>query len=137
MRYLALVFFTISLLACNSNGKKSADERKDTSAVNNPTTQPGETNPAKDPIMDTLLKLPFIIKSNRYIDSISNHQQGITFISDTAEGMITVKAGYNGAERFETYYHFSVDPTTLEIKILDIISGDYISLEEYIKSNPE
>jgi hypothetical protein len=51
--------------------------------------------------------------------------------------MITVKAGYNGAERFETYYHFSVDPKTLEIKILDIISGDYISLEEYIKSNPE
>ena len=137
MRYLALVSFTIGLLACNNSGKKSPDERKDTPAVNNPTALPGETNPAKDPITDTLLKLPFIIKSNSYIDSISNHRQGIAFISDSTEGMITVKAGYNGAERFETYYHFSVDPKTLEIKILDIISGDYISLEEYIKSNPE
>jgi hypothetical protein len=137
MRYLALVFLVISILACNSNKERSPVESKDTTAVNNETALPAETNPVKDPITDTLMKLPFIIQSNRYIDSISSGQKGIAFLADTADGIISVKAGYNGEERFETYYDFSIDPRTFDIKILDIISGEYISLAEYIKKNRE
>ena len=46
-------------------------------------------------------------------------------------------AGYNGAERFETYYNFTVDPKSLEIKVMDPVGGDYISIEEFIKKNKE
>jgi hypothetical protein len=88
-------------------------------------------------ISDTLMKLPFIEKSNNYIDSFSHHQHGISFMSDTAGNKISVMAGYNGPERFETYYNINIDPKTFEIKILDPLSGDFISIDEYIKKNQE
>ncbi len=81
------------------------------------------------------MKLSFIQESNRYIDSLSGHQRGIAFLRDSSDGRISIRAGYNGPERFETYYDFSIDPATNEIMILDAIVGDYISLEEFIKKN--
>jgi len=88
-------------------------------------------------ITDTLMKLPFIVKSNSYIDSFSNHRHGIAFMSDTTGNQISVAAGYNGPERFETYYNFRIEPKTFAIKILDPSGGGYISIDEYIKKNPE
>jgi hypothetical protein len=60
-------------------------------------------------ISNALMKLPFVMECNDYIDSFSNHRQGIAFIVDEPlenETDISVKAGYNGGERFETYYRF-------------------------------
>ena len=91
----------------------------------------------EEKITDTLMKLPFIEKSNNYIDSFSNHTHGIAFMSDTAGHEISVMAGYNGPERFETYYNFCIDPKTFEIKILEPLSGDFISISEYIKKNQQ
>jgi hypothetical protein len=56
------------------------------------------------------MKLPFVEKSNSYIDSFSNHRHGIAFMLDTAGNKISVLAGYNGPEKFETYYNFSINP---------------------------
>jgi len=60
-----------------------------------------------------LLKLPFVARSNKYIDSFSNHKQSIAFMLNepaTNETEIDVQAGYNSDERFETYYRFFVIP---------------------------
>ncbi len=91
----------------------------------------------EDKITKALMKLPFVKKTNAYIDSFSNHQHGIAFMLDSlekGEKEIAVRAGYNGDLRFETYYFFYVNPKTMEIKVLDVINDKKLSVKEYIKS---
>ena len=135
MKISLLGLLIFAFISCNNKSAKPSDDRKGTSSYLSDTTITDVNIPVKDPVTDTLMKLPFVINSNHYIDSISNHQHGISFIADTADNEILVKAGYNGTERFETYYHFSIDRKTSEIKILEPVTGDYISLEEYQKNN--
>lgn len=82
------------------------------------------------------MKLPFVLKSNNYIDSFSNHAHGISFMMDEPTGDepdISVLAGYNGQQRFETYYHFLVNPKTLEIQVYDPVADTRLSVKEYLK----
>lgn len=88
-------------------------------------------------ITTALLKLPFVQKSNNYIDSLSNHKHGIAFMLDKPEANetdISVQAGYNGDERFETYYRFFVNPKTLDIKVYDVAADKKLTLKEYLKT---
>ncbi len=91
----------------------------------------------EDKITAALRKLPFVKKSDKYIDSISNHKHGIAFLLEEPakdETDIPVQAGYNGAERFETYYRFFVNPKTLEIKVYDVVEDKKLTLKEYLKT---
>jgi len=89
-------------------------------------------------ITDTLLTFPFVRESNTYIDSLSAHTKGISFILDSSgKNEISVMAGYNGSDRFETYYNFTVDRRDMSILITDPASGEMITIEEYIKKNKE
>lgn len=136
MKKILMLSCTLFFLACNNGKDNKVNGNQDTAAVTGQaelTTDRSTT--AANPITDTLMKLPFIIKSNNYIDSFSNHKHGIAFISDTADQEISVKAGYNGDERFETYYDITIDRKTGEIKVLDPIEGDYIPLKDYLKNN--
>lgn len=148
MRYFLFLFLIIVFLSCNNDGKNgnapSGDSAADYSStdVNKPVSSSRFIYRFADSILearinDTLMKLPFVQKSNNYIDSFSNHQHGIAFMSDSTGNIISVMAGYNGPERFESYYHFRINPKTFEIKILDPLSGNYISTDEYLKNNPE
>lgn len=88
-------------------------------------------------ITTALLKLPFVNKNNAYIDSFSHHRHGIAFMLEnpqTKETDISVQAGYNGDQRFETYYRFSVDPKTLEIKVYDPVNNKKLTVQAYINS---
>lgn len=88
-------------------------------------------------ITEALMKLPFVMKSNNYIDSFSNHQRGIAFMMDEPqenETDISVQAGYNGGERFETYYRFFVNPKTMEIQVYDPVEDKKLSIKEYLKT---
>lgn len=91
----------------------------------------------EDKITKALMKLPFVIKSNKYIDSLSDHKHGIAFLMDKPEASetdIPVQAGYNGNERFETYYRFFVNPKTLEIKVYDPVEDKKLTVKEYLKT---
>ena len=91
----------------------------------------------KQKVTDALMKLPFVMKSDYYIDSFSNHQHGIAFMMDEPHGNETdvlVKAGYNGGERFETYFRFFVNPTTMEIKVYDPVEDKKLTIKEYLKT---
>ncbi len=88
-------------------------------------------------ITGALMKLPLVIKSSQYIDSISNHKHQIAFMLDgpaAPETDIPVQAGYNGNERFETYYRFFVNPKTLEIKVYDPVEDKKLTVKEYLKT---
>lgn len=91
----------------------------------------------EDKITAALLKLPFVKKSDKYIDSISNHKHGIAFLLEEPakdETDIPVQAGYNGNDRFETYYRFFVNPKTLEIKVYDVVEDKKLTVKEYLKT---
>lgn len=88
-------------------------------------------------ITAALLKLPFVIKSNQYIDSFSNHQHGIFFMLDNpteTDSDIHVQAGYNGDQRFETYYRFYVNSKTMEIKVYDAVEDKKLTVKEYLNT---
>lgn len=132
---IILFVLCLLLLSCNNNNKEQPALNKDTTIFTSNEAADNDAKPEVDPIIDTLMKLPFIIKSNAYIDSFSNHQHGIAFMSDTTDAVISIRAGYNGAERFETYYDFIIYQKTGEIKIMNPADGDYIPLKEYLKNN--
>jgi hypothetical protein len=140
---LLFLFLLIAVTACNNATDKDKVVVKD-SAVN--TIQPDSTSnyihsfadtALEDKITAALLKLSFVQKSDKYIDSFSNHKHSIAFLMDEPaanETDIPVQAGYNGNDRFETYYRFFVNPKTLEIKVYDAAEDKKLTVKQYLKT---
>lgn len=143
MKYALIIAMLVCFTACNNSSEKTGPGTADTS-VTTLKAEPSDKyiHTFTDTSLETkitaeLMKLSFVKKSNAYIDSFSNHQHGIAFMMDEPkenEKEITVRAGYNGGERFETYYHFVVDPKTMEIKIYDPIEDKTLTLKEFLKT---
>ncbi len=143
MKYVLVLMLLVSFTACN-NASKTEEAVVHDSAANH--VQPDSSSKFIHTFSDTalenkittaLLQLPFVIKSDRYIDSFSNHKHGIAFILDDPdpnEPDVSVQAGYNGAERFETYYRFFINPKTMEIKVYDAVADKKLTLKEYLKT---
>lgn len=139
------LFFLLILLVCgcNNDNETAPGASADSSKTN--TQQDSSSHivynftdtTLQARIKDTLMRLSFVKESNRYIDSISEHKKGISFITDTANNEISVMAGYNGSERFETYYNFTINPGTFDIKVLDPASGEFVTVAEYLKRNKD
>ena len=141
------IFLSILLLsffvACNSSNQNNNTVVKDSVIVTSkPDSELHYVHNVTDTLLETkiidkLMKLPFVKKSDKYIDSFTNHQRGIAFMVDSlqqGQTEVFVRAGYNGPERFETYYQFYVDPRTLEIKVYDVVNDAKMTVKEYIKS---
>ena len=140
---LSFLLLLITFASCNNEVDKNVPLVKD-SVVN---TKPADTtsnyiHAFTDTVLETkitnaLMKLSFVIKSDKYIDSFSNHKHGIAFMMDKGEAGETdvqVQAGYNGHDRFETYYRFFVNPKTLEIKVYDVAEDKKLTIKEYLKT---
>ncbi|MGZ3931797.1 MAG: hypothetical protein ACXVP0_10605, partial [Bacteroidia bacterium] len=85
-------------------------------------------------IMSTVMSLPEAEKAGRYIDSISNHTKGVGGIIDGPEPdkpEYGVRIGYNGDERFETYYFFYVDTITFRVKVQDVALDTILPIEDW------
>lgn len=143
MRILFAAFLLFSFTACNNDSTvKEEPVAKVDSLPKEPANKAEQgyihrfTDTAlEQKVTAVLMKLPFVQKSNRYIDSISNHKQGISFMLDNTRGAgISVLAGYDSDERFETYYHFYVDPQTMEVKIYDPLENKTVPVKEYLKT---
>lgn len=140
MRYLLCSLLLWALAACHS-GDTHAPASTDSSAQASSDSDGRYIHHFGDSLLeasitDTLLKLPFVKQSNRYIDSISHHQHGMAFLLDSATNDangITVQAGYNRDDRFETYYRFRVNPRSLEIKVYDVAEDSLLSVKDFIK----
>jgi len=145
MKIFLSILMLSFLIACNSSGDKKAEPTVKDSVATTPKPDSemhyvhSFTDTAlENKITGKLMTLSFVKKSNAYIDSFSNHQHGIAFMvdrgGDSTDTDISVEAGYNGDERFETYYHFYVNPKTLEIKVLDIVNDKKLTVKEFIKT---
>jgi hypothetical protein len=145
MRACLFILLLAALWGCNNNAGTTSTEKKDSIP---PTIQKDysagyihnfEDTALESKITAALMKLPFVQKSNAYIDSFSNHRHGMAFMLDSSDNKneISVQAGYNGEERFETYYHFYVDPKTMEITVYDMVNDKRMSVKDYIKSQQQ
>ena len=142
MTYFLSLMLLVSFAACN-NASKTEAVPNDSAAIKSQTDPSAKfihnfsDTALENRITAALLKLPFIIKSDNYIDSFSNHKHGIAFMLDEPnanEPDVSVQAGYNGAERFETYYRFFVNPKTMEIKVYDVVEDKKLTLKAYLKT---
>src|SRR5690349_11282831 len=137
MKYFLV--FSIFIFSCNNSDTKNDNISNSSSITSTQDIPPSiqvhqpVDSVLQEKIEDSLLKLSFVKKSNDYIDSFSHHKHGIAFMADSADNKIIVKAGYNGDERFETYYIFTIDPKTFLIQVMDQTTSNYISIEEYLK----
>ena len=142
MRNLFLVSLLFVFAACNQSSETKDEPVKDSVAADaKPVAEPGYIHRFGDTALENkitaaLLQLPFVQKSNRYIDSISDHKHGISFMLDSANisNEISVQAGYNGEQRFETYYHFYVNTKNLDIKVYDPVADKKLTVKEYLKT---
>jgi hypothetical protein len=131
MKYALVLTGTLFFTACNNSSGPAKEVVKDSSATY---IHRFTDTSLENRITHELMKLPFVIKSNEHIDSLSNHRHGISFMMDAPNVDESVQAGYNGGERFETYYRFLVNPKTMEIKVYDPVEDKVLSLKEYIKT---
>ena len=131
--------------ACSNNDSGNKEPAPDSSTAKNgkATDSTIVVNKLSDAaletkITDTLMTIPFVKKTNDYLDSLTNHKHGIAFIMDSvASNEIAVMAGYNGPERFETYYNFTIYPKTFDIMIEYPDTGELVSIDQYIKLKKE
>jgi hypothetical protein len=143
MRILFAAFLLFSFAACNNSEPVKEEPAAKTDSLPAKTeTKPEQSyihkftdTAMENKVKAVLLKFPFVQKSNKYIDSISNHKHGISFMLDNSKGNdISVLAGYNSDERFETYYHFYVDPATMAVTIYDPLTNKTLPVKEYLKT---
>lgn len=107
---------------------------KDTTAV---TVINSTKKSREDKILDSIQQLPFIIAAHKKIDSFSQHKNGIAFLIDSSEKEWIIQAGYNGAERFETYHRLYVNPATFEIKVYDVVNDEKLTVADYLKKDEQ
>lgn len=143
MRTLLAALLLFSFAACNNNEPvKDEPVAKTDSSPAKTETRPEQSYIHKftDTVLEkkittALLKFSFVQKSDKYIDSVSNHKHGISFMLDNTKGEnVSVLAGYNSDERFETYYHFYVDPGTMAVTIYDPLTNKTLPVKDYLKT---
>ncbi len=143
MKQFLYLLVIISFTACNNTAKTDEAALTDSASGKVKTDSSAKyihsfaDTSLETKITNALMKLPFVMKSSNYIDSFSNHKHGIAFMMDEPEENetdVSVQAGYNGGERFETYYRFFVNPKTMEIKVYDPVEDKKLSIKEYLKT---
>jgi hypothetical protein len=143
MRNLFILLVLFCFVECNNSSNTIEAPEKDTAV----TTQKKDSSlnyihkftdtALENRVIEELMKLSFVKKTNAYIDSFSNHRYGIAFMVDSVgenKNEISVHGGYNGDLRFETYYLFYVNPNTLEIKVYDALTDKKLSVGDYLKT---
>jgi len=147
---LPILLATSILSACSQPDKKTpvvetpADTvntavlaKKDSAVVSGELLVNGGNYSEKEKkILDKIALLPEFKKSNKYIDSLTDHKHGLSsmiFKPEKGEKYYYVKVGYSSPERFETYYNFYVDSTTFAINIDDVVEADIVPIAEWRK----
>lgn len=143
-KFLTILIVTIA--SCNPSGKKEEvtvlttnDSAQNVTSSKNASDSNqlivnAHISAKGEAILKLIQQLPEFKKSDKYIDSLTDHKKGLAaliFKPAKGEKDYNVQVGYNGTERFETYYNFYVDSTSYAIKVGDAIEGDVVPLEEW------
>jgi len=88
-------------------------------------------------IMDKIFGFPEVKRKQAFVDSLSHHKRGVFMMVMQKPGKVNkyywIAVGYNGTQRFETYFNFYVWPSQMVIKYLDNETGNLITLAQWRK----
>ena len=137
---LVSLFASILFIRCNQSDKSKTAVASDNLSFSKQDSNKLIVNKAitnkEEYILGLIKNIDEVKASDRYIDSLTNHKKGIAsliFKPAKNEKYYFIQTGYDGENRFETYYNFYVDSATYEIKIQDVIEGDIVTLNGWRK----
>lgn len=87
-------------------------------------TQPSpRRHSMEDSVIDVLFRLPEVRHANRFIDSLTHHKHGVTFLTEgrpiKSQHYYTMGVGYMHPHHYENFMTFYVWPATMMIKVED------------------
>ena len=105
--------------------------------------QTAKANPEEERLLNKLFKLAEVKKLDLELKKYKANASLMTWSTPTAANpYYEVTAGYNGPQRYETRYTFRIKKSNVNkadiepyIMVLDIVSGDYISLAKFRSSH--
>ncbi|MCV9927214.1 hypothetical protein OIU83_06100 [Flavobacterium sp. LS1R49] len=92
----------------------------------------------EDQAIQVISELKEVQLQQKYIDSISNHTKGVSYMTDDKiiknKSYFEVATGYNGETRWETYNLFYVNKKNCnDIYVNEVVSGDIIPIAQWRK----
>ena len=136
VKYIPILVLLFSCHDNDNNNNKSLPKIEKDSVPKHPFKYVDSIVPKE--IRDTLRKISFVKDADHYYDSISNHKEGVTFVTemiDTVTNEIYPDAVDMAQDHVIKLYRFKVNPATREIRVLDIETLKWLSIKEYIKLN--
>lgn len=137
MRVWIIISLVAILTACNNSslpGQANGD-KKDKDQV---TKKEENANPAagEDELLKDLLDLDEVKKADAHIRQQTGGKTGISIMKESdTNGESFIRAGFNGKERFETYFQFYINTRNKTIRIYDPVSDRKMTMEEYRKQS--
>ena len=126
IKLFAIIFFSAQTLHAQSQSNKPKPDSIDIHA---------NKDAREEKIMGKRLRIPEIKERNRFIDSLTKHEHGISFRTmerpTSDDDYYWIQAGFDRQDRFETYYNFYIYLPNLNIKSLDPVSNKVYSLAEW------
>ncbi|MCH5597484.1 hypothetical protein [Niabella ginsengisoli] len=86
-------------------------------------------------LLQKILALPEVKERSKLLDLLTQKKQNLSFMIDETDRLYEIVVGYNGPLRWEPFYHFKADKKDCVLKIMDIESGEYMSVEAWRKLN--
>ncbi|WP_343681451.1 hypothetical protein [Chryseobacterium arthrosphaerae] len=127
MRKLLLGLLPLVLIACKKEAPVKKEEVKTTVNTCN-----------SSHFMKKILELDEMKAQAKFLDSLTKGKGGIAFLTDSTKVKdgweYSISAGYNGPDRFETYYIFYASSKDCNmLKIAEPVSGETLTIEEWRK----
>lgn len=115
MKYLFVTAFAICI-ACNGPKEKPACTEKQA--------------------IDAVRKIPEVVRQAHYLDSLSHHRKGMSFMTDSVnidgKDYFQISAGFDGEFHRESYFTFLVDKQNcVDIMVDDILAEKMLTLAEW------
>lgn len=132
--FLCLILLLV-LCSCNRTGTSSGTESSTKKAITI-SPVPSSNGCSAEATVRALTQLEEIQAQEGVLNSLFGENTHISYLIDSTsyneKEVYAITAGYNNEERFETYYHFYIDKSSCQdILVMDVVTGDYISPEEW------
>ena len=145
-----LLLVGLSLMSCQNQSKSSTQEvstQEQALSKERPNPAAGETDTTaqsltEDQVVDLVFTLPITQKVHNQIRKATQGQRGVSVMVEPEETIehgqkyYVVRIGYNGNDRYETYYLLYVNKQDRsDIRIEDPIEGTIIPLAQWEEEN--
>jgi hypothetical protein len=96
-----------------------------------------QTSFLEDKILDTVLSLPEVKKEANKVEQLSHNKRHLSDViyqrSEKSFNYYWVKVWEDNGDAYVTYFHFYVNPKTLEIKFYDVVNDKLVDLKIWRK----